>query len=121
MTGTIVPYAGARWQRGYGLGSIFRGLFRTVLPLVKSAGKQLLKTGLKTGVGLASDAIRGKDMSQALRHRVAGALNEVSGELVQTGNKRKLPRVAAHHSNIKRRRLADHAGREPQKKDIFSS
>ena len=91
------------------------------MPLVKSAGKQVLKTGLKTGVGLAADAIRGKDMSQALRHRVAGALNEVSGELLQsgTGNKRKLPHGPVHRS-VKRQRRPGHVGRGPKKNDIFS-
>ena len=77
---TIIPYSGACWQCGYGLAAVFRGLFRTVMPLAKRAGQKVLKAGLRTGVGLASDALSGKDMSQALCHRVSGALREMAGQ-----------------------------------------
>lgn len=85
----IVPYSGARWQRGHGIGAVFRSLFRTMAPMVKTAGKRLLKSGLKTGVGLASDALRGRDMKQAVQHRLTGALSEVTGVPVRTGTNRK--------------------------------
>ena len=124
---TIIPYSGARWQRGYGLGSVFRSVFRTIMPLAKDAGKKVLRAGLKTGVGLASDALRGKDMSQALRHRVTGALQEVAG-LDQTRSNRK--RKASTRKGTrppKRVRSSNHgkayrrkAGSALQGGDIFS-
>ena len=94
---TIIPYSGARWQHGYGLAAVFRGLFGTIMPLAKSAGQKVLKAGLRTGVGLGSEVLRGKDMSQALHHRVSGALREVAGPAVTGSNrKRKAPSRKGH-------------------------
>ena len=78
------------------------------MPVAKSAGQKVLKAGLKTGVGLASDALRGKDMSQALCHRVSGALREVV-EPAQTGSnrKRKVGDRNGHHA-VKRIRKSSH-------------
>ena len=125
---TITPYSVAHWQKGYGLGAIFRGIYLTVMPLAKSAGYKVLKAGLKTGVGLASDALRGKNMSQALRHRVSGALREVTG-LEQTGSnrKRKVGNRKGHRP-VKRIRSSSHGKVKGQRSghttlqggDIFS-
>ena len=82
----ILPYSGARWQKGYGLGSIFRTLLRGISPLIKTispalkkVGKRALRAGARTGVALATDALAGRDMKQAARQRFAGALNDVVG------------------------------------------
>ena len=53
----IVPYG------GYGLSSIFRGLFRTAIPILKS---RLGRSVDKAGVEIAGDAIRGRNMKEAL-------------------------------------------------------
>ena len=91
---TITPYSGASWQRGYGLGSIFRGLFRTAIPLLRS---RVGRSVVKTGAGLASDAIRGKNMREALAHRVMQGIGDVVGPR-RTTTKRKRP-VASAASN----------------------
>lgn len=106
----ITPFKGARWQRGYGLGSIFRSLIRTAVPLFKSrVGKSIMKAG----VGLAGDAIKGRNMKQALRSRftqgIGDAMNTGSGrkqrrgrrplKRAQSGPKSKRPRKA-HHGDI---------------------
>ena len=53
----------------------------------QGCGKNVLQAGLKTWVGLESDDLNGKDMSQVLRHRVTGALQEVAA-LDQTRSNR---------------------------------
>ena len=43
-------FSGARYQRGYGLGHIVKGLFRSAVPLLKKAGSRALKSGMETVV-----------------------------------------------------------------------
>lgn len=88
------------------------------MPLVKSTGKRILKSGLKTGVGLASDALRGKDMRQALRHRVTGAFREVTGLPVTTGSDRKRKAtgyIRGKPNSKKARHTASHGKAHPRK------
>ena len=84
MVASIAPFAGARYQRGHGLGSVFKGLFRTAIPLLKGPV-------LRAGARLAGDVLRGKNMKQALKNRVAPFV----GDLMQA--------VGANNNNRKRR------------------
>ena len=53
--GNLPAFHGSRFQQGYGLGSIFKGLFRWAMPhLQQSATEVLGKKALKTGVIVAS-------------------------------------------------------------------
>ena len=61
--GSLHVFHGAPYQRGYGLGSMLRGLFRWAVPKVSSAAKAAGKAALKEGVGLAQDVIEGKKSS----------------------------------------------------------
>ena len=64
MVASIAPFSGARYQRGHGLGSVFKGLWRTAIPLLKGPV-------MRAGARLAGDVLRGKNMKQALKNRVA--------------------------------------------------
>lgn len=108
----ITPFKGARWQRGYGLGSIFRSVIRGAIPLLKSrVGKSIMKAG----VGLAGDAVKGRNMKQALRNRFTQGI----GDIMDTGNGKKqkrgkrLLKAARSGGRSKRPRKARHG-------DIFA-
>ena len=45
-------FAGRRYQRGHGLGSIFGGLFKAAVPLLKKGAKTLEREALKTGLNI---------------------------------------------------------------------
>ena len=45
-------FAGRRYQRGHGLGSIFGGLFKAAMPLLKKGTKILEREALKTGLNI---------------------------------------------------------------------
>ena len=98
---TITPYSGATWQRGYGVGSIFRGLFKMAMPLARNAGKSLLKAGVKGGVGLAQDALRGRNVKQAAKRRFAGAMGDVLKGM--TGQPRRKRQKRASIKRVTRR------------------
>jgi hypothetical protein len=46
-------FAGRRYQRGHWLGSIFRGLFKAAISLLKKGTKTLEREALKTGLNIA--------------------------------------------------------------------
>jgi len=68
-------FVGQPYQRGAGLGSLFRGLFRAILPVAKSVGKSVGRQALQTGTEIASDVLAGKSIkdSAELRGRVAAS------------------------------------------------
>jgi hypothetical protein len=64
------------YQRGAGLGSVFRGIFRALLPIAKTAGKSIGRQALATGAQIASDVVSGKPIKEAVKRRgKAGATN----------------------------------------------
>ena len=63
-------YVGTRFQRGHGLGSIFGGLFKAAVPLLKKGAKTLGREALKTGLNIAEDMVAGKNLKQAAKSRL---------------------------------------------------
>lgn len=79
-------FIGSPYQRGAGLGSIFRTLFRAILPVAKSAGKAIGKRALKAGAELASDLVAGKNLKESATRRGKEATSEL---LQRAANKMK--------------------------------
>jgi hypothetical protein len=80
----IPVFRGAPYQRGSGFGSVFKRIFRWIipiikehaLPVVKSAGKE----ALKTAVNIANDTIDGKDFVSSTKQQVKNSLNKFSNQ-----------------------------------------
>ena len=53
--GNLTAFHGSRFHQGYGLGSIFKGLFRWAMPHLQQGAKMLGKKALETGVQVAQD------------------------------------------------------------------
>ena len=62
-------FVGQPYQRGAGLGSLFKGLFRAILPVAKSVGKSVGRQALRTGTEIASDVLAGKSLKDAAEER----------------------------------------------------
>lgn len=56
-------------HRGAGLGSILSGIGRSVMPLLKRGGKELLSRGLNTGMKIAGDVLAGKNIKSSFQSR----------------------------------------------------
>ena len=111
-------YAGVPWQRGYGLGAVFGGLGKVAVPILKSAGRLFGKQLLKTGVGLASDVLRGRNLKQAAKARLTqAALTSIKGAINKPVRKPKRSRkrkvVAGKGRPTKRARKTQ------PKRDVF--
>ena len=55
LRGALPGFQGAQIQRGFGLGSLFRGFYRTALPVVKTGAKLLGITLLDTGANIVKN------------------------------------------------------------------
>ena len=83
-------FRGTQHQRGSGIGSLFSGLIRAVMPAAKSALKAVGREAMRTGVAVASDALAGQNVAQSLEHhgrQAAGKLVRKAGRRV-VGSKR---------------------------------
>lgn len=78
--GNLPAFHGARFQRGYGLGSIFRGLFRWAVPHLKQGAKILGKKALQTGVNIAQDVMDGKQFKTTVGKRAKQAISELASQ-----------------------------------------
>ncbi|GFY51155.1 uncharacterized protein TNIN_291031 [Trichonephila inaurata madagascariensis] len=60
---------GINFQKGYGIGGIFRRLFRAALPFLVKGGKTIGKEVLMTGSRVASDVLSGENFKEAVKTR----------------------------------------------------
>lgn len=82
QTGGEIPvFAGARRQRGHGLGSILSGLFRKIVPFIKSNVKNVGRNLLRTGVDIAGDVLGGRRLKESAQQRIPQGLKRTSEDL----------------------------------------
>ena len=95
--GEIPVFAGRRFQRGHGLGSILGGFFRRlVLPFFKAHGKHMLANAVKTGMEVADDVLEGQSVKESAKKRIPAGIKRTvlslsgqSGSGVRRRRKRK--------------------------------
>ena len=76
--GEIPVFAGKRFQRGHGLGSILGGFVRRlVLPFFQTNAKSMLKNVAKTGMEVADDVIEGRWFVDSVKKRVPVGIKKV--------------------------------------------
>jgi hypothetical protein len=114
-------FRGAKIQRGYGLGNLFRSFFRWIAPILKTHALPVLKEGAKTlgtetvkaVANVATDAITGKNMENVVKDRSEEYIKSLIAKTQQgSGIKRKKKSKISQSSNkiTKKKR---------SKKDIF--
>ncbi|CAH3017893.1 unnamed protein product, partial [Porites evermanni] len=81
--GSLPAFHGARFQRGYGLGSIFRGLFRWAMRHLQQGAKVIGKKALHTGVNVVQDVLDGDNIKTAVHKRTKQALGLPSQNSLQ--------------------------------------
>ncbi|GFX85983.1 uncharacterized protein F54H12.2 [Trichonephila clavipes] len=65
----LTHYKVINFQKGYGIGGIFRRLFRAALPFLVKGGKIIGKEVLMTGSRVASDVLSGENFKEAVKTR----------------------------------------------------
>lgn len=119
----IPVFRGTRFQKGYGIGSLLSGLFRSALPVIKKGAMSLGKSALKTGLNIAKDTIEGKSLKNSISNNLRQTGHEIIGNIAtntlhnskQRRNIRSKPRARKRISNesFKKR------GGKRRKRDIF--
>ena len=124
----ISYFAGPAYQRGHGIGSLFRGLFRFAMPLLKQGAKAVGRQALQTGIQVAGNMFENRLIKESLRTRVreaessltAKSENKVNQLLSGSGRrrarKRKAP-VRIGPPTLKRRKRIS---KKRKSRDIFS-
>ena len=70
-SGEIPVFAGSKFQRGHGLGSIMAGFFRRlVLPFLKTNSRTMLENAMKTGMDVASDVIDNTSFKNSVKTQI---------------------------------------------------
>ena len=70
-------FVGSPYQRGAGIGSVFSGFFRALLPLTKSAGKAVGRQALQSGADIVSDVLAGENFKQTTKRRGKAAASSL--------------------------------------------
>ena len=84
--GGMPVFYGARYQKGMGVGSMFKSFFRWILPVAKTHVLPVLKDAaqfvgteaVKTATSIATDAIEGKDLNSSVKERAKETLGNLS-------------------------------------------
>lgn len=86
--GNIEGFHGTPYQRGAGLGSFFKSLFRMAVPVIKSVGKQVGKHALTAGANVMADLVEGRPVFDSVKRHskteTSKLLREV-GDRMQEG------------------------------------
>lgn len=114
-------FRGAPTQKGFGLGNILGGLFRTAMPLLKQGAKTLGRQALRTGLGIAQDALEGKNIKSAAQSRLKQTGRHMARRAIQNIDSRLTPKA---RRGIKRKRNQKRATSTSRKRprrtpDIF--
>lgn len=108
------------FQRGYGLGGLFRSFFRVAVPLFKSGAKAVGKQMLHSGLNLVNDVTQGHDVKTAAKRRLKEAGNILTDKAATKVKKM----IGSGKRNKKRKRAHKRTNSRPTKKvkthDIFS-
>lgn len=118
----IPVFRGAVMQRGHGLGSLVRGLFRSATPLLKKGAMALGKEVLNTGMNIMQDTMSGQSLKSVAKRNVSQAGKRLARKaldgarkktqagggrflLVKRKRRGKKTTIRAEKSRAKRRRL----------------
>ena len=133
---------GERLQRGRGIGGLLRLVKSLFTPLVKSAGKSIVKaatsnTGkavmnsikdqaIDSGIRLASDALRGEDMDESLHNELQSVKRKAADGLESVVRKKKKQNDYRDNSNTtyikhKKTKYNQPKRRIIKKKDFFDA
>ena len=109
-------FVGTPYQRGGGIGSFFRGLFRAVAPIMKSVGKTVGKEALRAGANILADTAQGRNVGESLKEHGRTALGSAlreAGNIVQKGGQ--VGRGIGTRKRLKR----THITKKKRKRDIY--
>ena len=128
MAGPLPVFTGPGNQRGYGLGGMLSGLFRTAIPFVKrsaaSLAKEVGKEALTAGAGILEDVMAGENIKRAAARRAKTAGRRMTRKTMDRakatikkqighGNKRNRRRTVGDYTPLNNFRLNRYVRQRP--------
>lgn len=111
-------FTGVQYQRGAGIGNLFRQVWRFLLPAAASASKVLGREALAAGANFASDVLAGTAPKKSLKkHGKVAAANLLTkmATKMQGGGKRKKRKTRINRTG-KSKKASTGAGRKRKRK-----
>jgi hypothetical protein len=105
-------FAGARYQRGHGIGSLFSGLFRSIMPLIKKAAPIIGRKALEAGANIIGDVGSGRSFKDSAKQHASNAFSESIKSL--------FPQFDGQTGSGQRRKRKRIVSTKRTKKDIFA-
>ena len=113
-------YQGMSLQKGYGLGSFFRRMFRAALPFLVKGGQSVGKEALRTGTQVMSDVLAGENIKDSAKKRTKEAGKNIARRAVD-----KLQSMVGNGKYKRKRktqkRVIQSKKRKVKGRDIFDS
>lgn len=125
-SGSSVIYRGAAYQRGHGIGSFLGGIFRSILPFLKSGAKTVGRELLRGSAGFLGDLSADQPARESLKKRVREVgsnlkrkATDTLSEMTGSGNIKR-GRISKNcHTRAKRRSLSIKTQKQSRDSDIF--
>jgi len=86
--GALVGFRGTPFQRGHGLGSILKSIFRVAAPVAKKIFKNVAKEGISSAVQIGSDLLEGRNMKESVTEHSRAAGKRLLKKGVKSAKKR---------------------------------
>jgi hypothetical protein len=74
--GNIAGHRGARFQRGYGIGGIFKSLARYAIPIFKQGAKVVGKRALQAAREVGQDVLQEKNVRESVKTHVGDVVKD---------------------------------------------
>ena len=126
-------YFRPRFQRGRGVGGIFRTLMKGIVPVVNYVGKFLKsptgravknsvkKAALESGGQFISDVISGKNIKSSLKENSTSARDKIATRIKNLAQPTAYAKVVKKKDKLKKRKLSTAKPRGRKKRRLFSS
>lgn len=82
-------FAGMAYQRGAGIGSVLRSLWRILLPIGRQAGAAIGRQGLESGNRVLAGVLDGKDLKETLTTEAKSGLKNLLEKAADSVSKQK--------------------------------
>ena len=119
-----VPYQRG-WSKDKGVGSVFRRLYRVILPVLKAAGPVLKaaapvlkKEGLETTARILNNVAEGVPTKEAIVSEVKEGAKNIAKKVVQSGGRRKRKR-SRKPKELRGRLVPKNTARKKRRVDTF--
>lgn len=105
----LAPYQRGRGlrQRGAGVGAILRGLWRTLLPVLKSVGASVTQEGIATGSRILSNLAQGSNLKDTLINEGRAGVTNLADKFGSEGRQQSGGGYKRRRADVIRRKIIE--------------